>query len=96
MSAHFEWDERKDASNYRKHRVLFETAALVFDDPELVLWQDREIEGEERWQAIGKVRGLLLLMVAHTIRDEEGDEIVRIISAREATPHERREYDRRD
>ena len=48
--------------------------------------QDREVDGEERWQTTGMVDGLLLLLVAHTIFDEDGDEIVRIISAREATP----------
>jgi hypothetical protein len=89
----FEWDDEKNASNYRKHHVLFETALLVFDDPDFVTVQDREVDGEERWQTIGRVEGVLLLMVAHTVEDEEDDELVRIISARRATRHERRRYE---
>jgi len=90
----FEWDEDKDRANYRKHGVNFETAALVFDDPDCVMDQDREVDGEERWQTIGMVENVLLLLVAHTIRDGDGEEIVRIISAREVTRHERRDYER--
>lgn len=89
----FEWDESKNRSNHRKHGVLFETAMLVFDDPNLCSVQDREVDGEERWQAMGRVEGLLLLLVAHTIRDEDDEEVVRIISAREMTAHERRRYE---
>jgi len=90
----FDWDERKNLSNYRKHRVLFETAMLVFDDPDLLMDQDREVDGEARWQTLGRVTGVLLLLVAHTLEDEEGEELVRIISARTATPMERRRYER--
>jgi uncharacterized DUF497 family protein len=89
----FEWDENKNRSNYRKHRVIFETATLVFDDPHFVTMQDREVDGEERWQTVGRVEGVLLLLVAHTIEDEVGEEVVRIISAREATAQERRRYE---
>ena len=89
----FDWDENKNRSNYRKHRVLFETAALVFDDPNFVMLQDREVEGEVRWQTVGRVEGVLLLLVALTLEDEDGEELVRIISAREVTPHERRRYE---
>ncbi len=89
----FDWDEVKNRSNYRKHGVFFETATLVFDDPDFVMLQDREVEGEERWQTIGLAEGMLLLLVAHTIQDEHGDEIVRIISARKVTVSERRRYE---
>ncbi|WP_345945393.1 BrnT family toxin [Granulicella sp. dw_53] len=41
----FDWDQRKNLSNYRKHRVLFETATLVFDDPDLLMDQDRRRMG---------------------------------------------------
>ena len=55
-------------------------------------------DGEERWQACGKVEGATLLMVAHIIREEVDDgtvmEVVRIISARRAEPKERRRYER--
>ena len=89
----FDWDEVKNRSNYRKHGVFFETATLVFDDPDFVMLQDREVDGEERWHTIGLVEGVLLLLVAHTIQDEHGEESVRIIPAREVTVRERRRYE---
>jgi hypothetical protein len=89
----FEWDEDKNLSNYRKHGVFFETATLVFDDPDFVMIRDRMVDGEERWQTIGRVRGLLLLLVVHTLVDTENEENVRMISAREVTAGERRRYE---
>lgn len=89
----FEWDENKNRSNYRKHGVFFETATLVFDDPDFVMARDRIVDGEERWQTIGLVEDVLLLLVAHTLGSEGDEEIVRIISAREVTVHERRRYE---
>jgi uncharacterized DUF497 family protein len=88
----FEWDEKKNISNLRKHGVDFYTAALVFDDPLHLVEQDREVDGEARWQTIGLVQGVLLLMVAHTV-EEEDEEVIRIISAREAGVRERRRYE---
>jgi uncharacterized DUF497 family protein len=88
----FEYDEEKSRSNLRKHRVSFETGQLVFDDPMHVTLQDREVDGEERWQTIGRVEGVLILLVAHTVEDEDG-EVIRIISVRKATAHERRRYE---
>ena len=88
----FTWYERKNRTNRRKHRISFETAALVFDDPYLVSTQDREVEGELRWQTIGMVKGGQILIVAHTISESEDEELVRIISARKATPKERSIY----
>ncbi len=74
--------------------MLFETALLVFDDPNLLMIQDRVVDGEERWQTIGLVKGQLLLLVAHAVTDEEDDaEIVRIISAREVMTYERKIYE---
>jgi hypothetical protein len=93
----FTWDESKNRSNYRKHGVFFETAVVVFDDPDCVMTRDRIVDDEERWQTIGLVEGVLLLLVAHTLEtlQESGDdeEIVRIISARVATARERRRYE---
>ena len=91
-----EWDEAKNRSNIRKHGVSFETAQLVFDDPHHLSVQDREVGGEERWQTVGLVGGAVLLLVAHAWREEERDEIVRIISARKATPRERQHYEQGD
>jgi uncharacterized protein len=87
----FEWDERKNATNRRKHGVSFEVATAAFSDPMHVMRQDRVVNGEIRWTTVGEVRGKYLL-VCHTLIEED-EEIVRIISAREATAHERREYE---
>lgn len=87
----FEWDEAKDRSNRLKHRVSFETAAKVFVDPFHLSRQDRFVGDEERWQTLGMVNGVLILLVVHQV-DEEG-EVIRIISARKATRGERRQYE---
>ena len=86
----FEWDESKDLSNFRKHGVRFKTAIRVFEDPYCVMEQDREVDDEERWKTIGKAGDVTLLVVAHTVADEEEDLVYRIISARTAEGHERR------
>jgi uncharacterized DUF497 family protein len=93
----FEWDEAKNLSNRRKHGVSFEEASAVFLDPLYVSVLDRNEDGEPRWQALGVVVGLLLLAVAHTVSEECDDgtliEVIRIISARQATRKERRRYE---
>jgi hypothetical protein len=88
----FEWDPVKARSNRRKHGVTFEEAMHVFDDPHAHFEQDRSAGGELRWQAIGLVGGVVLLLVAHTVREEGRDEVIRLISARRATGKERRQY----
>jgi uncharacterized protein len=88
----FTWDERKNWLNRQKHRVSFETAALVFDDPCHVSLLEREMAGESRWQTIGMVKGLQVLLVAHTVTELGNEENIRIISARKATPQERSIY----
>ena len=90
----FEWDAGKSRSNQKKHAGIdFETASRVFADPSLMLRKDRVIDGEQRWHGIGAVRKAVLLVV-HVYREENpnGEEIIRIISAREADPRERRIY----
>lgn len=89
----FEWDPAKAAANLIKHGVAFADAALVFDDPLQRSRQDRHEGGEERWQTLGMVSGVVLLLVAHTWRDEAEGEVIRIVSARRATRQERREYE---
>ena len=69
MLVRFEWDDIKEASNERKHRVDFETASLVFNDPIQLPVRDREVDGEERWQTIGWAGEVMMLLVAHTIQD---------------------------
>lgn len=94
MERYFEWDDKKAESNFSKHGVLFEDAALAFDDPFALSEQDRVENGELRWQTIGMAGGYLLVLVAHTVRlEDEGIEVVRIISARRVDRKERRRYE---
>jgi uncharacterized protein len=80
MTVRFEWDEEKDAANRKKHAgIAFETAALVFDDPHVILCKDRIVDGEQRWHAIGAA-GKALLVVVHLYKEHHGEEeIIRII-----------------
>lgn len=82
------WDADKARANLGKHGVPFEAAVLVFDDPMLFVSPDPHPDGD-RWRVIGRV-GLGTLFVVHTIFDEGGG---RIISARRATPSERKRYE---
>ena len=94
MEQFFEWDDNKATSNLKKHGVSFEEAARVFDDPLARFEQDRHVDGEERWQTLGAVKNMLIL-VAHTMTKENDCEVIRIISARPANRHERRQYEHR-
>lgn len=94
----YEWDEGKNRENWRKHGVSFGDAALVFDVERCLIYPDRvDTTGELRWHAIGTVRigkeGHAVLLVVHAYREDiYGEEIIRIISAREAGKHERGRY----
>jgi len=86
----FEWDSAKAAENLSKHAVSFEEAATVFRDTFSVTGQDPDHSvGEERFIIFGVSRSGRLLVVAHT----EGGDTIRIISARPATPGERKLYE---
>jgi hypothetical protein len=76
-----------------KHRISFETASLVFEDPHMLVREDRVVEGEERWQALGLIGGAVIVLVVYTYREENGEEVVRIISARKAAGPERKAYE---
>ncbi len=66
----------------------------VFDDPYALFEQDRTgAAGELRWRALGLVGGVVLLLVVYTVREEGGEEVIRVISARRATRRERKRYD---
>lgn len=89
----FTWEENKSRQNRIKHRISFETATLVFDDPHAVSVLERVENGEERWQTLGLAGGIVVLLVVHTYHEEGGEEVIRIISARKATPAERKIYE---
>lgn len=85
------WDPDKAAANRAKHDVSFETATAVFDDPLHLSRVDPHPDGD-RWQTIGRV-GPVLLLVVHTWPEHDGDPVGRIVSARKATAHERKAYE---
>jgi len=86
----FEWDAEKAASNFAKHGVAFPEACEVFFDPFFHL-VDATAGEEAREAAIGYTENARLLFVVHLTREEE---TIRIISARPATPEERKFYER--
>jgi uncharacterized protein (DUF4415 family) len=79
----------KNCGNLKKHGIDFETARLVFEDPHSLSELDRIVDEEERWQTIGMV-GLHTLFVVHLWWDEDGEEVIRVISARKASAREKR------
>lgn len=92
----FAWDPEKAAVNRGKHGVTFEQAATVFRDPlALSLYDEEHSETEARWLTLGEDESGALLVVSHTFEELSDDEaLVRVISAREATTHERAQYER--
>lgn len=88
-----EWDSKKAASNIEKHRISFEIAATVFDDPYAISVVDQGSAYEERWVTVGLAADERTLVVVHTWRDSTEQELIRIISARRATKREARQYE---
>ncbi|MCD7824320.1 MAG: BrnT family toxin [Oscillospiraceae bacterium] len=87
MTMKFEWDENKNLINKEKHGISFEVASLVFNDPYYIEMYDFEHSvDEDRYMAIGKVDDVLFVVFT------ERKESIRLISARIATPTERRLY----
>jgi uncharacterized DUF497 family protein len=82
----------EEPQHQRKHGIGFDLASRVFLDPLHLSRQDRIVEGEERWQTIGMVGGVLLILVAYTVVDAK-EEVLRIISARRVSRQERIEYE---
>lgn len=84
----FEWDNDKARPNLVKHKIDFEDARLVFDDPSFVDDDDGTMDyGEERYRAVGMVNGRLIA-VFYTLRDGR----IRIIAARKATRKAQSDY----
>lgn len=91
----FAWDPAKAASNLAKHRVAFAQAATVFLDAlALTVFDEAHSEFEERWFTLGIDSSAKLLAVSHTYTATgPASARVRIVSAREATRTERRQYE---
>jgi uncharacterized DUF497 family protein len=90
----FEWDDRKAAVNRRKHGVSFEEARTVFFDENALLRPDEDhSEDQDRFVLLGLSARLRTLVVCHCCR--QGEEVIRLISARKANALERQQYEDR-
>lgn len=90
----FSWDTRKAIVNFEKHGVSFEEAATVFADSEGLDWEDLAHSTQEtRYKRLGSsIAGNILLVVYTLRRSKDGNETIRIISARPASRKERKAY----
>lgn len=86
----FEWDAAKNRSNIRKHYIDFTDAVEIFQHPVITGIDDSEDYGEERWIGIGQIRGKIIVVVYV----EQGNDTIRIISARKATNREKEYYEK--
>ena len=90
MTLSFEWDSRKARSNKKKHGITFEEASTVFGDILSITIDDHgHSVGEDRFVTVGTSVNDRLIVVVHT----EHDDIIRIVSARKAARHERKQYE---
>jgi uncharacterized DUF497 family protein len=87
-NAHIEWDDEKARANFEKHKVSFRVAQYIFSDPNRLerLDQSETNSDDERWQVLGKVEEILLVVF------QEKTSARRLISVRLATKSERRSY----
>lgn len=89
----FEWDEKKNKINIKKHGISFQEASSVFSDENAILFDDVvHSRVEERFLLLGLSDRASLCIVVHCYR--ENDEIIRIISARPATKNETNTYNK--
>jgi len=90
----FEWDERKNQANRRKHGISLEEAQTVFFDENALEFDDPDHSGDEtRFLLLGRSFQLRVLVVCHCYRAKSS--LIRLISARRATAKERAVYGRR-
>lgn len=87
----FEWDENKNIINQKKHKISFEEAKTVFYDDCAILFDDPEHSLEEdRFLILGTTLQKKICIVSHCYRGD--DDVIRIISARQATKNEQKIY----
>jgi uncharacterized DUF497 family protein len=94
LTMRFEWDDNKNQLNRNRHDVGFETASLVFDDPYAITLRDELADEEVRWITVGAIGAGAILLVVHTWFEKDGEDVIRIISARAAESHERKAYEK--
>ena len=91
----YEWDENKNKLNQQKHGISFEEAKEVFEDALQISRLDQRFNDfEERWITVGSTLKYQVLAVANLFFTDDGEEIIRIISARKANKRERESYER--
>jgi uncharacterized DUF497 family protein len=92
----FDWDNNKNQSNIAKHGISFEEAIAIFDDPNILNYEDTRFNyGETRFVSIGQIilvtqEKTVSIVVIHTQRNQT----IRLISARKANERERKRYER--
>jgi len=90
----FEWSDEKNNLNIENHQISFDEAKEVFLDPMHISKMDHRFDYfEERWITLGVTSKYNVLVVANMFFDENGEEIIRIISARKANSKERIFYE---
>ena len=94
MEYNFEWDPEKARINILKHRVSFEQAASVFQDPRALSIYDKvHSEAEDRWITMGITSNHQIIIVNHTIKHMDDNScLIRIFSSRKATDKEESQY----
>lgn len=94
MDYNFEWDPEKANTNKKKHKVSFELATTIFNDPAaLSIFDEGHSEHEDRWITLAISGNSTMVVVVHTISEiNENETLIRIISARNATKNERKFY----
>jgi len=91
----YEWNEEKNKLNQDKHRISFEEAKEVFEDALQISKLDHRFSYfEERWITLGSTSKHKVLVVANLFFTDDGEEIIRIISARKANKQERNNYEK--
>jgi uncharacterized DUF497 family protein len=88
----FEWDERKNRANLRKHGISFELATSVFDDPYCLSIPDESLSEEERFWTIGRPGSLTIVLVVHTWRDDEDNDVGRPHHFAKPTPERQLDF----
>lgn len=89
----FEWDDKKNSSNLKKHQISFEQASQIFLDKDAIYIPDENhSEDEERWLVLGKIENFTIIVVVFVDKSNKNEEKLRIISARKADKLEEKEY----
>jgi uncharacterized DUF497 family protein len=87
----FEWDKAKAIANFKKHKVSFDEASTVFNDPLAHIFDDEKHSTEEHREIIIGYSIINRLVLVYFI--ERNEDVIRIFSARQPTKNERQDYE---